>query len=70
MIENLRYIQFLKKNARLFDLPLVKRKAMKINQRMSRAVKTRSSLQCQSHHQKMMKFHMSIEAITARIEQR
>lgn len=43
----------------------VARKANKVFLKMSREVKTRSADQCRSHHQKILKYHNSIEDIIA-----
>jgi len=39
------------------------RKSQKVNQKMSKFIKTRSGEQCRSHHQKMMKYHNDIPSI-------
>ena len=41
---------------------------MKINVLISRHVKTRSSDQCRSHHQKMVKYHGDIHSIVEHID--
>lgn len=35
---------------------------------MSKAIKSRTADQCRSHHQKMMKYHRSIQEIVSHIE--
>ena len=52
--EKRRYVKFLMRNMQLFDLSREERKKRKINVLMSKAIKTRSSTQCQTHHQKMI----------------
>lgn len=61
--ENLTYMRFLEESGHLFDSNWAQRKNIKINVLMSEYIKTRSPLQCRSHHQKMMKFHHSIPQI-------
>jgi hypothetical protein len=53
----------LQTNSRLFELSLSEKKNLRINVLMSKKVKTRSSQQCHSHHQKMMKKYGSIETL-------
>jgi hypothetical protein len=53
----------LQTNSRLFELSLSEKKNLRINVLMSKKVKTRSSQQCHSHHQKMMKKYGSIEIL-------
>jgi hypothetical protein len=52
--EERKYINFIKVNERLFSLSPKERKEIKINVMMSYAIKTRTSAQCHSHHQKML----------------
>lgn len=66
--ENIRYKTFLRNNQNLFELTLKKRKEIKINIKMSRFVKTRTSSQCRSHHQKMLIYHGSNQAIIDHID--
>lgn len=47
----------------MFDSTMENRRACKINKLLSLHVKTRSPDQCRSHHQKMMKYHRSVEGI-------
>lgn len=61
--ENFLYLHFLKEFGGLFDSDWQQRKSLRINVAMSQHVKTRSPLQCRSHHQKMMKFHKDIPHI-------
>ena len=56
-------MEFLKVEGHRYRQSKEELKKMKINVRMSRVVKTRSSDQCRSHHQKMMKHHRSIPLI-------
>jgi hypothetical protein len=56
-------MEFLMSNYSLFSKSNNDRRLIKINVMMSRAVKSRSSDQCRSHHQKMMKFHKDIPSI-------
>ena len=67
LTENIRYKDFLVKNLHLFELPLRKRKELKVNIRMSKFMRTRNSSQCRSHHQKMLKYHGDNLAIIAHI---
>ena len=68
--ENILYKQFLKENKKLFEPDQNRaRKIMKINLLMSKYVKTRSSDQCRSHHQKIMKKnHSDVLSIIRSIE--
>lgn len=61
--ENMVYLHFLREFGNLFESDWHRRKSLKINVLMSEHVKTRSPLQCRSHHQKMMKFHKDIPHI-------
>ena len=62
-LENKRYSEFLSQNQSLFCLSLEERKKVAIHSQMSQAIKSRTSLQCRSHHQKMLKKYGSIENI-------
>ena len=67
--ENIRYAEFLEDNLSVFLSPVSYRRKMKPNLLMSKYVGTRSSDQCRSHHQKMMKYHRSIPNIIAHIRE-
>lgn len=56
-------MNFLKKNAVLFDLSSEGKKKARVNVKMSVAVKTKTPSQCHSHHQKMMLKYGSLEEI-------
>ena len=62
-IENKRYIDFLVKNKDIFLLSLQKKKEIKIYVLMSKHIKVRDSLQCRSHHQKMLIKENTIDGI-------
>lgn len=51
--ENFKYAYFLKENLHLFKSEK-KRRALKVFKLVSEAVKTRTYVQCKSHHQKML----------------
>lgn len=61
--ENLRYKSFLEKNLHLFESDSSVRRQARVNVMVSREVGTRSSDQCRSHHQKMMKYHKTVPNI-------
>lgn len=61
--EHQRYIKFLMKKKHLFALSPQERKNLKINVLISKAVHTRNSTQCHTHHQKMMVKYTTIESI-------
>lgn len=44
-------------------LPVEQKKKYKVNVMMSKWIKTRSSIQCHTHHQKMIKKYDSIDTI-------
>lgn len=61
------YIQFLKEH--MEDMGnKVARKSNKVFLKMSKLVKTRSADQCRSHHQKILKYHYSLELIIKHYE--
>ena len=62
-VETQRYIDFLVRNREIFLLPLQKKKDIKIYVLMSKHLKVRDSLQCRSHHQKMLIKEKSIDGI-------
>lgn len=51
--ENLRYAHFLKENLPLFKTQK-KRRSLKVYKLISETVKSRTLIQCKSHHQKML----------------
>jgi len=61
--EHSRYVAFLAKNKELFLLPFPERKKIKIHQIMSNYIKVRTSLQCRTHHQKMLRAYNDIDGI-------
>ena len=62
-VEQRRYIDFLRRNEELFDLSLQDKKKVKIYVLMSKYIKIRDSLQCRSHHQKMVSKYDTIPRI-------
>ena len=58
--ENIKYREFVEKNLELLLKPLKERKAHKINIMMSKYIKSRTSCQCRSHHQKMLQNHKNV----------
>lgn len=65
--ENLKYKTFLENNLALFQTGASVRRLVKVNVMISQEVGTRSSDQCRSHHQKMIKYHTSIEGVIAHV---
>jgi len=63
MEENIKYIEFIKKNLVIVEQTIENKGKNKINKRMSKYMKSRSPQQCRSHHQKMLKYHLSIKGI-------
>lgn len=61
--ENMKYVRFLQDNRELFTSTKENRRMLKINKMISLSIGTRSPDQCRSHHQKMVKYHDSIEGI-------
>jgi hypothetical protein len=61
--EQRRYVNFLVERKSIMELPPNSRKSKKVHQKMSTMVRSRSSLQCRSHHQKMIKKYGSVSAI-------
>lgn len=66
--ENRRYINFLINHGDLLTLPNEEKKKRKVNVIMSRAVQSRNSTQCHTHHQKMIAKYGSIEAVIAQFQ--
>ena len=64
-LENKRYQEFLSQNQSLFCLSLEEKKRLAIHSQMSQTIKSRTSLQCRSHHQKMIKKYGSVDKIIA-----
>ena len=62
-VEQKKYIQFLKKKGHLFEKSLAAKKKIKPHKSMSNFITTKDSIQCRSHHQKMMNKFKTIEAI-------
>lgn len=54
-------------NKGIFDLPLQEKKKIKINVMLSKKIPTRNSIQCHSHHQKMIIKYGSVENIIAEL---
>jgi len=48
------------KSHKLFELNVEEKRRLKVNVKMSQAVKSRTPIQCHSHHQKMLKKYGSI----------
>lgn len=67
LAETLKYIAYIKLNAEKFDTEDSRRDA-RVFVIMSQLIKTRKSIQCRSHHQKMMKYHGSILRIVQHYE--
>ena len=63
MEENIKYIEFIKKNLVIVEQTIENKGKNKINKRMSKYMKSRSPQQCRSHHQKMLKYHLNIKGI-------
>ena len=63
MSENIKYIEFIKKNIDRLEPEIENKGKNKINKCMSKYIKTRSPQQCRSHHQKMLKYHSNIKGI-------
>ena len=61
--ENRYYVMFLILNRHLFDLTNQEKKKIKLNVMFSNCVLTRTSTQCHTHHQKMVKKYGSIDNI-------
>ena len=59
-VEQVTYINFLKERKEEMDISALRR-SQKIFIMMSKVVKTRSADQCRSHHQKIIKYHNTIE---------
>ena len=59
-IEEMKYVRFLADKGFLFGLSVQERRKAKLNLQMSLAIQTRTSRQCHSHHQKMVKRYNSI----------
>lgn len=69
ILENERYLEFVKTYGDLLNCPN-RRKGEKVFMKMSNSVKTRSSDQCRSHHQKMIKHHTDLEGVKRILEGR
>jgi hypothetical protein len=67
-LENNRYMQALKQYASILCLSPQERRVKKVNLLLSRKVRTRSPLQCHSHHQKMMAKYGSLEKVISQLE--
>lgn len=63
--ENMRYVEFLRTNEELFTLGREDKRLMRINILMSKFVRTKTSTQCRSHHQKMVKHYGTIAETVA-----
>lgn len=63
--ENKKYFKFLNKYRSLFDLPSEEKKKIGIYRLMSEFVKSRDLLQCQSHHQKILKKYGGLDQAIA-----
>ena len=61
--ENMRYRGFLRDYMGMLTKNTEERRSLKVNVRMSRYVRSRTTKQCRSHHQKMLKHHGSIAGI-------
>ena len=68
-MEQTRYVKFLEKNGNLYNLSLSAKKETRLHIKLSTFVKTRTSTQCRSHHQKMLIRYGSIENIIAEYKQ-
>ena len=66
--ENLKYKSFLENNLQLFQTGAAVRRLVKVNVMISQEVGTRSSDQCRSHHQKMMKYHRTVPNVIEYID--
>lgn len=60
-MENKRYVEFLTSMRWLFDLTTEEKRCIGINKMMSDYIRTRDSIQCHSHHQKIVKKYGSID---------
>jgi hypothetical protein len=58
-------MEFLIANPGLFELSINLKKNLRVNVMMSKKVKSRSSQQCHSYHQKMILKHGSIDGVIA-----
>jgi hypothetical protein len=56
-------VNYIAEHKRIFELPLKDKKAKGIHQRMSKHMQTRTSIQCRSHHQKMLSKFGSLDGI-------
>ena len=59
--ENRRYIKFIMAKKPLFLLSLEERKRLRVNKLMGKAIQTRSTTQCHTHHQKMVLRYGSLD---------
>jgi len=62
-IEQKKYVNYIAEHKKIFELPLKDKKAKGIHQKMSKYMQTRTSIQCRSHHQKMLSKFGSLDAI-------
>ena len=63
MVENKRYLKFLIKKRKLFNLSSYEKKCIKINCLMAEEIKTRNAAQCHTHRQKMVMKYGSIDNV-------
>ena len=63
VVEQSRYLTFLKQRKEIFHGSFKEKKGKKIFHRLSTFIKTRTSVQCKSHHQKMIKRYGTVEMI-------
>lgn len=63
VVEQSRYLTFLKQRKEVFHGSFKEKKGRKIFHRLSAFIKTRTSVQCKSHHQKMIKRYETVENI-------
>jgi hypothetical protein len=61
--ENQKYVCFLRENMELFEKNREDKRLMKINILMSNHVRSKNSIQCRSHHQKMLAHYKTIQNI-------
>lgn len=66
--EEMRYVNFLEKNGTLFEQQRT-RKLCKVFIRMAKFIRTRTSNQCRSHHQKMTLYHSTIDNIVTHFKE-
>jgi hypothetical protein len=61
--EQRKYVNYLVENRKYFELSIKEKKARGIHTKLGRLIKSRSSNQCRSHHQKMLQKFGSITGI-------